>query len=133
MSILAQHRSELAELLDSLASPGKYTKHIESDLNTLVSMRHLHNCSLGHQMKSYRLAEWSALANRHLVTLLHTERRRDVGGQILVSLLISRILGNEVKVLAADNQRSVHLGGHDGSGEDATTDGHQSGEWALLV
>jgi hypothetical protein len=29
--------------------------------------------------------------------------------------------------------RTVHLGGHDGSGKDTATDGDHAGEWALLV
>lgn len=30
-------------------------------------------------------------------------------------------------------ERTVHLGGHDGSGKDTSTDGDHAGEWALLV
>ena len=42
-------------------------------------------------------------------------------GQVLVSLLVSGVLGNEVEVFSADDQGSVHLGGNDGAGEDTAS------------
>lgn len=48
-------------------------------------------------------------------------------------LLVTRVLGDEVEVLAADDQGTVHLGGDDGAGEDTATDGDETGEGALLV
>lgn len=83
--------------------------------------------------KTYSLAERSALANGNLVTLLNTESGRDVGGEVLVSLLVTRVLGDEVEVLSSDNEGSVHLGGNDGAGQDTATDGDGAGEGALLV
>ena len=56
------------------------------------------------------LAQRSALANSDLVTLLDTECWADVCGEVLVPLLISGVLGNEVEVLAADDECTVHLG-----------------------
>lgn len=53
--------------------------------------------------------------------------------EVLVALLVTGVLGDEVEVLAADDEGSVHLGGDDGSGEDTATDGDLAGEWALLV
>lgn len=82
---------------------------------------------------TYSLAQRSALANGNLVTLLNTEGRGDVGGEVLVSLLVTGVLGNEVEVLAADDDGTVHLGGHDGAGQDTATDGDETGEGALLV
>lgn len=82
---------------------------------------------------TYRLAQRSALANSDLVTLLDTEGGGDVGGQVLVSLLVSGVLGDEVEVLAADDEGTVHLGRHDGAGQDTTADGDEAGEGALLV
>jgi hypothetical protein len=32
-----------------------------------------------------------------------------------------------------ERKRTVHLGGHDGTGEDTATDGDHASEWALLV
>lgn len=73
------------------------------------------------------------MSDGDLVTLLNTEGRGDVGSQVLVSLLVTRVLGDVVKVLAADDQGAVHLGRDDGSGQDAATDGDKAGERALLV
>jgi hypothetical protein len=39
-----------------------------------------------------------------------------------VSLLVPSVFGDEVEVFAADDDRSVHFGGDDGSGENSTTD-----------
>lgn len=53
---------------------------------------------------------------------------------ILVSLLITRVLWDKVKVLSSDDKSSLHLGGHDDSSQDSSTDGDRGGsEWALLV
>jgi len=56
-----------------------------------------------------------------------------VGGKVLVSLLVSGVLGDEVKVLSADDEGAVHLGGDNGSGQDTTTDGDETCEGAFLV
>ena len=59
--------------------------------------------------KTHRLAERPALTNSDLVTLLNTESRRDVGGKVLVTLLVTVVLGNEMKVFPANDDRTVHL------------------------
>jgi len=102
---------ELGERLDCLASSGQHAQDVEAD----------------------SLAERPALANGDLVTLLDTESRRNVGGKVLVSLLVTRVLGDVVKVLSSDDDGSVHLGGNDGAGQDTATDGDEAGEGALLV
>lgn len=79
------------------------------------------------------LGKRSALADDNLVTFLDTERRGDVCGQVLVSLLVTGVFGDKVEVLAADDQRAVHLGGNDGAGQDTATDRDEPGEGALLV
>ena len=50
-----------------------------------------------------------------------------------MALLVTGVLGDEVEVLAADDESSVHLGGNDGAGQDTATDGDETGEGALLV
>jgi hypothetical protein len=102
---------KLGELLNRLASSGQDTQDVEAD----------------------SLAERSALANGDLVTLLDTESGRDVGGNVLVSLLVTGVLGDEVKVFPADDDGSVHLGGNDGTGQDTATDRDETSEGALLV
>ena len=56
-----------------------------------------------------------------------------MGGEVLVALLVTGVLGDEVQVLAANDDGTVHLGGDDGAGQDTATDGDQTGEGALLV
>jgi hypothetical protein len=68
-----------------------------------------------------------------LITLLDTESWRNVRSKILVSLLVSGVLGDEMEVFSADDECAVHLGGNNGTGKDAATDGDETSEWALLV
>lgn len=73
------------------------------------------------------------MTNCDLVTFNDTESWGDVGGQVLVSLLVSGVFRDEVKVFTADDQGSVHFGRYNGSGQDTATDGDETGEWALLI
>ena len=73
------------------------------------------------------------MSNGNLVTLLDTESWADVRSKVGVSLLVSGVFGNEVEVFSSDDESSVHLGGNDGAGEDAATDGDHAGEGAFLV
>ena len=50
-----------------------------------------------------------------------------------MSLLVTGVLWDEVKVFSADDEGSVHLRGNDGSSQDTATDGDETGERALLV
>jgi hypothetical protein len=50
-----------------------------------------------------------------------------------VAPLVTVVLGDVVKVFTADNEGTVHLGGHNGAGQDTTTDGDETSEGALLV
>jgi hypothetical protein len=79
-------RLELGELLGSLAASGKDTEDVEAD-------------SLG---------EGPALADNDLVTGLDTEGGRDVCGEVLVALLVTGVLGDEVEVFAADDQSAYN-------------------------
>lgn len=88
---------------------------------------------LTQHIEAHSLAQRPALANSHLVTLLHTECRAHVCSEVLVSLLITGVLGDEVKVFAADDERAVHLGGNDSARKNTATDGDLAGEWALAV
>jgi len=56
-----------------------------------------------------------------------------MGSQVLVTLLVTCVFWDEVKVFAANDDCAVHLGRDDGSSEDTTTDGDETSEWALLV
>lgn len=89
--------------------------------------------SCGRGVSTYGLAERPALADGNLVTLLNTEGGGNVGGEVLVAALVTGVLGDEVEVLAADDEGTVHLSGDDGAGKDTATDGDETSEGALLV
>lgn len=133
---------ELAELLHRLAGTGEDTEDVEADLRAVsvlwlpwrggVPLKEIGRYAIG-KGATNSLAEGAALADGDLVTLLDTESRRDVGGDILVPLLVTRVLLDEVEVLPADDNRAVHLGGNDGASEDTAADRDEAGEGALLV
>lgn len=50
-----------------------------------------------------------------------------------MALLVTVVLGNVVEVFTTDNDGSVHLGGDDSAGQNLATDGHNTGEGALVV
>jgi hypothetical protein len=56
-----------------------------------------------------------------------------VRSEVLVSLLVSGVFWDEVKVFSADDEGTVHLGGNDCASQDTATDGNETGERALLV
>ena len=130
--VQSSRRLELVELLDLLASSWKDTENVEADLYKILVAISLSALFLLHG-SSYSLAQWSALTNGNLVTLRHTECWGDVCSEVLVALLVTRVLWDEVEVFATDDDGAVHLGGDDGAGEDTATDGDESSEGALLV
>lgn len=78
---------ELVELLSSLSLSGEDTENVETD----------------------GLGEGPALANDDLVTGLDTESGGDVGGEVLVALLVTGVLGDEVEVFTTDDQGACVL------------------------
>lgn len=42
--------------------------------------------------------------------------------EVLVSLLVSSVLGDEVEVFSADDESAMHFRGDDGASEDTATD-----------
>ena len=50
-----------------------------------------------------------------------------------MTLLVTCVFWDEVKVLAANDEGTVHLGRDDGSGQDTATNRDQAGKRALLV
>ena len=78
--------------------------------------------------------EGAAFTNSGDITDRHVpEARRQVHGDILVSLFETVVFLDVVQVISTDNGRLVHLQFGDNSGQDATTDGHLSDEGTLLV
>lgn len=62
------------------------------------------------------LRKRTTLTNGDDITITDTESRRNVGSNVLVALLVTVVLRNVVEILAADDDRAVHLGGNNGSG-----------------
>lgn len=85
------------------------------------------------QLCTYSLGQGTALADGNPVTLLNTESGRDVSSKVLVSLLVTVVLGDVVEVFTADDDGTVHLGGDNTAGQDTATDGDHTSEGALLV
>jgi len=56
-----------------------------------------------------------------------------VNWDVSVSLLISVVLGNVVKIISSDNDGSLHLGGDAHTLEDLSSNGDVAGEWAFLI
>lgn len=50
-----------------------------------------------------------------------------------MSLLVTGVLGDEVEVFSTDDEGSVHFGGDDSAGEDATADRYHAGEGTFLI
>lgn len=56
-----------------------------------------------------------------------------MSSNVLVSLLVSVVFRNEVEVVSSDDDGSVHLGGHNSTGHNLTSDGDVTDKWALPV
>lgn len=131
---LNSSRLKLVELLDGLASARKHTQDVESHLHEqMLATESASSKPSFTTMCTYSLAQRPALSHSHLVTLLHTERRADVRGQVGVSLLVAGVLGDEVEVFAADDDSAVHFCADDSAGEDTAADRDEAGEGAFLV
>lgn len=82
---------------------------------------------------TYSLRQRTTLSDSNLITFLDTESRADVRGQVGVAFLITGVFGDEVEVLAADDQSTVHFGGDNGASKDSAANADQTGERAFLV
>lgn len=56
-----------------------------------------------------------------------------MSSDVCVTLLITRVLGDVVKVVTTDDDGATHLAGSDDAGKKAATDGDVGSEGALLV
>ena len=136
-------RLEFGERFDGLPGSREHAKNIKTDLqcrDSSVSCNHWWIAYCGHGFKlrhlyldTHRFAQRSALPNRDLVTILHTESWGNVRGQVFVSLLVPRVFGYEVKVFPTDDKSSVHFCGDNGASEDSTADGYFTSKRAFLV
>lgn len=101
------------------------------ELGELLGLGSRHS-NLQH-VESNGLGKWSTLTDNNNVTLRNTEGWRNVDGNVLVSLLVSVVFLDEVKVVSSDDDGSVHFGGDDSTGQNLTSDGDVTDEWTLLV
>ena len=88
---------------------------------------------VGDDVESNSLRKRTALTDSYDISILHTKGGRAVGGNVLVSLLVTAVLSDVVQVVSSDDDGSLHLGGDDLPLEDSSTDGNISGEGTLLV
>jgi hypothetical protein len=72
-------------------------------------------------------------ASDDITDLDTNEARGQVSSDVRVSLLITVVLLDVVKIFTADDHGSLHLGRDDGSAQDLTTDADITDEGALLV
>ena len=79
------------------------------------------------------LGEGSALANSDDVTDVDFEGRRDMAGDVRMALFETVVLLDVVQVVTANDDRTVHAGGHNDAFEDGATDGYVSSEGAFLI
>lgn len=56
-----------------------------------------------------------------------------MSSQVLVSFLVAIVLFHVVEIIAAHNNGAFHLGAHDNTRENASTDGDITGEGTLFV
>merc|ERR1719503_12504 len=77
--------------------------------------------------------ETAALANGEHVTFLDAEGGRSVRGNVGMTLFEPSELGNEVKVVTANDNGALHSSGEAYTLKDTATDGNLAGEGALLV
>lgn len=85
------------------------------------------------QVETNCLGQWAALTNNNFITQVNTESRADVHRQVGVTTFVTVVLGNVVQVFTTDDDSTLHLGGDHTSWQDTTTNGNQTGPWALFV
>lgn len=72
--------------------------------------------------------KWYLLSNSNVI-----ESRRQVSGDVLVTLFVTVVLGDVVKVVATNNDGALHLGGDDNTSQDTALDVDFTNPGALLV
>lgn len=80
------------------------------------------------------LGKGAALADSNDISLLNGgESGGQVSRDVAVTLLETSVLGDEVEVVTAEDDGTLHLVGDNDTTEDAATDGDTSGPGALVV
>ena len=79
------------------------------------------------------LREWTALADGNNISDLAFEGGGAVDRDVAVTLFVTAVLGDVVKVITADDDGALHLGGDDKTLEDTASNGDVPGEGAFFV
>jgi len=79
------------------------------------------------------LGERTALADGNNITDVAFEGGGAVDRDVAVTLFITAVLGNVVKVITADDDGALHLGGDNKTLEDTAANGDVTGEGAFFV
>ncbi len=85
-----------------------------------------------HKQSRYTARSVPALTSDDAVTNSDLEARGDVGGKVLVPLLIAVVLLDVVQVIAAKNHGALHLVGHNNAAQNAATDGNLTPKGELV-
>jgi len=109
-------------------TPTMHLEHTEGLLSGLGPLG-----LVSHNVEQDSLGQRTALSNGDNISLLYSEAWTAVGMDILVPLLETTVLLDVVKVVPADDNSALHLGGGNKSLQDLTTDGDVASEGALLV
>jgi hypothetical protein len=88
---------------------------------------------VGDNIETNGFGEGAALSDGDNITVLDSEGWGAMGGDVLVPFLKTTVLLDVVQVVSSDDDSPLHLGGHNLSIQNSSTDGNISGEGALLV
>jgi hypothetical protein len=103
------------------------------DTEGLLSGLDVDSGFVSNNVETNSLGKRTALSNGDNITILDSESWGAVSSNVLVSLLESTVLGDVVKVISADDNGTLHLGGDDESLQNTSSDGNISSKGALLV
>ena len=84
-------------------------------------------------IESDSLGQRSALTSNDDITILNVESWGAVDWGILMSLLESVVLSDEVQIISSDDDSSGHLGGNNNTLNNSSSDGDITSEWALSI
>ena len=105
----------------------------DAELLLLLESLDVHGLNL-ENVEADSLGKRTALAKSDDIPDLDPlEGRAQVSSDVLVALLITIVLADEVQVVTTDDDGPLHLGGGNNTTEDTSTDGDVAGEGALLV
>ncbi len=79
------------------------------------------------------LAKWSAFTDHNNVSFLDCKSWWAVNWDVSVSLFVSVVLWNVVKIISSDDNGSLHFCWDADSLENFTSDGNVAGEWTFFI